>query len=81
MLPDDELVTWLHCGHRYELILTRLHPERYDWQPTCGAQLRSGLEQYEHERAAVDLLTGQNKFSGHIHLSHRKRWEGLDRLV
>ena len=61
--PDNELVTWKHCGHRYELILTRLHPERYEWQPTCdtcGKRLRSGIEQYEHEQAAVDLLTGRN---------------------
>lgn len=84
MLPDNELVTWEHCGHRYELILTRLHPERYDWQPTCetcGKKLKSGLRQYEHEQAAVDLLTGQNKFNGNLHLSHLEQWEGLDRLA
>ncbi|MGH8523588.1 MAG: hypothetical protein ACREXY_05040 [Gammaproteobacteria bacterium] len=59
MLPDNELVTWEHCGHRYELILTRLHPERYDWQPTCdtcGKRLRSGIEQYQREREVDELV-------------------------
>jgi hypothetical protein len=47
--PDNELVTWDCCGNRWELILTRLHPEREDFTPrceSCGARLLPALLQY-----------------------------------
>jgi hypothetical protein len=34
--PDNELVTWDCCGNRWEIILTRRHPEGDMFQPLCG---------------------------------------------
>ncbi len=47
--PDNELVTWDCCGNRYELILSRLYPERYEYTPICegcGQKLLPALLQY-----------------------------------
>lgn len=33
--PDNALVTWDCCANRWELILTRLHPERDLFTPLC----------------------------------------------
>lgn len=35
MKPHNALVTWDCCGNRWELILTRLYPERDLFTPLC----------------------------------------------
>lgn len=60
--PDNELVTWDCCGNRWELILTRLHPERDLFQPLCegcGKNLLPASLQYMvqlRERLGEKLL-------------------------
>lgn len=49
MKRDNALVTWDCCGNRWELILTRLHPERDLFQPlceSCGKTLLPASLQY-----------------------------------
>lgn len=63
--PDNELVTWDCCGNRWEIILTRRHPERDMFQPLCGGcgktLLPASLQYMVHlrERLGDKLLWGR----------------------
>lgn len=70
--PDNELVTWDCCGNRWEIILTRRHPERDMFTPVCDTCGRKGLP------ASLQYKVELRKRLGDKLLWHRR---GLQEMV
>lgn len=49
-LIGKRIMVWECCGHIWQLMMSRLYPDRVDWAPECPSCRKTGLSWRELKR-------------------------------